>query len=272
MWNIMYLWHAILSLCGMLLLLVSCRGALGPGAIPPGERLTTAEPLWQQLAARRAAFQTLKGLAEARLVSPTQNVTIDQVVTVVQGFETMRLEGIAALGQPVFLLVAEKGRFAFYAPQEARLLTGTASASNLERAFGIALAPTALHAMLIGDLPLATLPQGGPVTYRPGGNFYVWEGQDPQRSGTYRVWFEATHWSPVRFELEDLLGRTVLRVQYDNFQALDGFWFPHRITVDQPLVAEQVVWHYSEVRWNVPVAPTLFEIRVPVGTERVELD
>jgi Domain of unknown function (DUF4292) len=264
--------YGALSLCGLLLLLVGCQRAVGPGTVPPEERLSTAEPIWQHLADRRAAFQTLKGLAEARIASPAQNVSLDTVALVLQRFEAMRLEGIGALGQPVFLLVAEKGRFAFYAPREARLLTGTASAYNLERVFGISLAPQALQAILIGDLPLATLPTGGPVTYRARRNLYIWEGQDPQREGTYRVWFEATHLQPVRFELEDLLGRVVLRVQYEDFQQLPGFWFPYRITVDQPLAKQQVSWHYSEVQLDVRLTPTVFQIRVPAGTERVELE
>jgi hypothetical protein len=263
--------YGAISLCGLLLLLVGCRGTFGPPP-PAGQRLTTAEPLWQQLAVRRDTFQTLKGLAEARFHSPTQNVTLENVVVVLQRFEAMRLEGIGSLGQPLFLLVADSGRFSFYAPQEARLLSGASSARNLERVFGLALAPNALHAMLIGDLPWTTLPTGGPVEYRPRNNVYVWEGKDPQQAGQYRIWFAATHLQPVRFEVEDLLGRVVLRVQYDDFHQLDSFWLPYRVTVEQPLADQQVTWHYSEVQLNVGVAPTLFQIRVPVGTERVELE
>jgi hypothetical protein len=217
-------------------------------------------------------FQTLKGLASVRLLSPNQNVTLENVVVVLQGLASIRLEGIGALGQPLFLLVADTGRFSFYSPREARLLSGTASARNLERTFGIALAPDALQALLIGDLPWATLPDGGPLAYRPRDNVYLWEGKVPRQEGTYRLWFDATHLQPVRFEAEDLLGRVVLRVQYEDLQQRDSFWLPYRITVEQPLVSQQVIWHYSEVQLNVQVAPTLFQLRVPVGTERVELE
>lgn len=268
-------WRAgctVLCLCGLaLVLLAGCRGA-GEAPVPPSARLATAEPLWQQVAMRRQRFETLKGMAEARVYTPAQNVAVDNVVVVLRRFEAMRLEGIAALGQPLFLLVAEGGRFAFYAPQEARLLQGAASARNLERVFGITLAPSALQAMLIGDLPWATLPVGGAVTYRAKGNDYLWEGPDPQQAGVVRVWFDAKHLQPVRFEAEDLLGRLVLRVQYEDFQQVADVWMPYRIQVDQPLVDQRVLWHYSDVQLNVPVAPALFQVRVPGGTERVELE
>jgi hypothetical protein len=256
----------------MLFVCAGCRGAVAPGPLPPEQRLTTAAPIWQQLSARRNTFQTLQGLATVRLLSPRQNVSLDNVVVVLQGYESTRLEGLGALGQPLFLLVADQGRFSFYAPQEARLLSGTASARNLERTFGIALEPRALQAMLIGDLPWAVLPDGGPLAYRPRENVYFWEGKMPQQVGTYRFWFDVTHLQPVRFEVEDGLGRLVLRAQYDDLQQRDGFWLPQRITVEQPLAGQQVDWRYSEVQLNVRVAPTLFHIRVPVGTERVELE
>jgi outer membrane lipoprotein-sorting protein len=235
-------------------------------------RLSTAEPIWQQLAARRRTFQTLQGLAEARLSSTSQNVTVESMVVVLQGFEAMRLEGISALGQPVFLLVSDGQRFSFYAPQEARLVSGTASAQNLQRVFGVALAPSALHYLLLGDIPLAALPTAGKLAYHPGGNLYVWEGWDTGHMGYYRIWFDAMSLHPVRFAVEDVLGRVVLHVEYADFRRLDNFLVPYRITADQPLAEQRVVWHYSDVQLNGQVAPALFHMRVPAGTKHVELE
>jgi hypothetical protein len=261
----------VLSLCGALLLVVGCRGAFSPGAsVPPSATpLPTAESLWQPLALRRQTFQNLKGLAQAQFYSPTHNLGVDSVAVVLQRFEAMRLEGLGSLGQPLFLLISDGQRFSYYAPQDARLISGAASAHNMERVFGITLAPNALHAMLIGDIPLATLPVGGKVTYLPKSKVYLWEGA--VSPGYYRVWFAASHQHPVRFEVEDLLGRVVLRVQYEHFQQLQEFSMPFHITVDQPLADQRVVWRYSDVRVNAGVLPASFHLRVPPGIERVEL-
>jgi hypothetical protein len=261
----------VLSLCGVLLLVVGCRGAFSPGipVSPSDASHPTMESFWQHLALRRQTFQNLKGLAQAQFYSPTHNLGVDSVVVVLQRLEAMRLEGIGSLGQPLFLLVSDGQRFSYYAPQDARLISGTASAHNMERVFGITLAPNALHAMLIGDIPLATLPVGGKMAYLPQSDRYLWEGA--VSPGYYRVWFAASHLHPVRFEVEDLLGRVVLRVQYENFQQLQEFSMPLHITVDQPLADQRVVWRYSDIRVNAGVAPALFQLRVPAGTERVEL-
>lgn len=265
--------YIILSLCGVLLLCTGCRGVSStapPGA--PSARLSTAEPLWQELTRRRQRLDNLKGLAQARFYSSRQNLAVDSVVVVLQGFESMRLEGVGSLGQPLFLFITAGQLFSYYSPQEARLVSGTASAPNMERVFGITLAPTVLYFLLIGDIPLEVLPSGGEVVYQPKGDLYLWEGQVSQQAGYYRIWFAASHLQPVRFEVEDLLGRVVLRVRYENFQLLQEFTLPYHITVEQPLIDQQVNWRYSEVRVNAGVAPTLFHMRVPAGVERVELN
>jgi hypothetical protein len=217
-------------------------------------------------------LQTLKGLAQAQFYSPTQNLAVDSVAVVWQHFAALRLEGIGSLGQPLFLLITDGQYFSYYAPQEARLVSGTASASNMERLFGLTLAPNALQYMLIGDIPLAPVPLEGKVVYLPKADLYRWEGPVPQQPGHYRVWFAASHRQPVRFEVEDILGRLILRVQYEDFRQLQEFTMPYRITVEQPLADQRVIWRYSDVRINAEVLPTLFHMRVPAGVERVELE
>jgi hypothetical protein len=228
--------------------------------------------VWQQLATRRRKFQNLKGLARVRLYTTVRSVAVEDVVVVLQGLEAMRLEGIGPFGQPLFLLISDDQRFSLYTPQEARLIVGAASAENLSRVFGIELAPTALQYMLIGDIPLATLPVEGTFMYLSRQNLYVWEGQEPGQLRNYSIWFEPYHLSPVRFEVAQPSGEIVLQVQYENFQQLDDFALPYRITIREPLVNRRAVWHYNNLQLNVSVSPALFRMRVPVGTERVELE
>jgi hypothetical protein len=199
-------------------------------------------------------------------------MAFDEVAVVLDRFEALRLEGIGPLGQPLFLLIADQRRFAFYTPQEQRLVSGTASAQNLERTFGLALAPEALQYILSGDIPLVTFPASGQLTYRRRDNLYVWAGQGTEPAGYYRIWFEPYHLQPVRFEAEDRFGKVVLRVEYEDFRQLDGFILPYHITAVQSLANHRVVWHYSEVKLNTHVAPALFRMRVPAGTKQVELE
>jgi hypothetical protein len=263
-----------LSLGTLLLWLAGCHSIPNPwqGLPPPPTPLSSATPVWEHLAARRQALDNLKGLAQVRLVGLVRDATLDDAVVVLQGFEAIRLEGIGPVGQPLFLLIADSHQLSFYDPQEGRLLIGAASAENLLRLFGIALTPMVLQYILMGDVPLATLPTVGAFTYQRRENLYLWQGQAPSQPQSYRIWFEPYDLQPVRFEMEDAEGQLVLQIWYEEFQRFNGFMMPYRITLVQPRGGRRVVWQYKEAQLNTGVAPALFRMRVPVGTTRVAIE
>jgi hypothetical protein len=168
-------------------------------------------------------------------------------------------------------LIADAQRFSFYTPQDARLISGTASAQNLSQLLGIAVAPTVLQYVLVGDVPFDTLPETGTLTYRSRYNLYVWEGKGPEPWQECRIWFEPYHFQPVRFEITQLFGEVILQVQYEDFQPVGNLTLPRRIMMAQPAAEHQVVWHYTDVQLNTRVSSALFRMRVPPGTQRHEL-
>jgi outer membrane lipoprotein-sorting protein len=263
-----------LSLGTLLLWLAGCHSIPNPWQElpPPPTPLSSAAPVWEHLAGRRQALNDLKGLAQVRLRGAVRDAVLDDAVVVLQGFEAIRLEGIGPVGQPLFLLIADSHQLSFYDPQAGRLLIGAASAENLLRLFGIALTPMTLQYLLMGDVPLATLPTTGAFAYRRRENLYLWQGQEPSQPQSYRIWFEPYDLQPVRFEMEDAGGQLVLQVWYEEFQRFNGFMMPYRITLVQPMVGRRVIWQYKEAQLNAGVAPALFRMRVPVGTTRVAIE
>ena len=89
---------------------------------------------------------------------------------VVAGFErpsSMRLEGVAPFGQPVFILAARNGSATLLFPGEKRILRGAPPEAILEALVGVTLAPADLLAVFTGCVvpgPRATagrMHQGG---------------------------------------------------------------------------------------------------------------
>ena len=235
---------SVLSL-SVLLWLAGCQRIPNPWQElpPPPTLLSSAAPVWEHLAARRQALGTLRGLAQVRLRGSLRDATLDNAVVVLQGFEAIRLEGIGPVGQPLFLLIADVHQLSLYAPQEGRLLTGAASAENLLRLFGIALTPMTLQYILMGDVPLATLPNAnaGAFTYQRRENLYLWQGQASSQPQSYRIWFEPYDLHPVHFEMQDAGGQLVLQVWYEEFQRFQGFMMPYRITLVQPTLGRRAL-------------------------------
>jgi outer membrane lipoprotein-sorting protein len=232
--------------------------------------LSSAAPIWQHLRVRRTTYENLKGLAQLHLHTPQGSGTVNDVVVVLERFDGVRLEGIGPLGQALFLLVSDGHRFSLYFPQERRVISGPTSTQQL--LLGLQVAPKLLPYLLVGDVPLTTLPETGRLSYLGQEEAYLWEGDDPQEPWHYRIWFDPYRLLPVRCELATLAGEIVLQVTYADFRHLDGLTLPYQITLTQPSADREVQWSYSEVQINAGVTSTLFHLRLPPGVERVELE
>ncbi len=258
-------------LCGLLFgLFGGCQGFKTPRAKRPNPLIATTEPIWRQLQLRRRVHHTLKGLAELQLKAPGGG-TLDQTVFVLDRFAKVRLEGLGPFGQPLFLYTYADPLFSLYLPRQQRVYTGRSTPEPFIRLIGVAIEPGVLPYVLMGDIPLTTWPAPDPLTYLASEDVYYWEGSAPPSPWRYRVWLDPYRLLPVRLELAAPQQPTRLEVTYDDFRQLDGLTLPYRITITEPHTQRRVVWTYTDVERNTEVAASLFEMRVPLGTDRIEL-
>lgn len=232
---------------------------------PPLPASVPAEPFWKQLAERRNTIDDLRGLAQVHVRTDKRSVALDDVVVVVRNDEALRLEGIGPFGQPLFLFVTDGEWLALHLIRDNRLIVGPASARNLERLFGIAVAPQSLLRLLLGDVPLNPLPTNGDLAYREDERLYVWESTQPGPG--YRVWFDPQGSQPVRFEMQDAAGSVVIRVAYGDFKRYEDVLLPARIEVIEPATQRQAIWRYTDVQLNTEVPADLFRVQPPPQTE-----
>ena len=260
-----------ISLVVSLFLLGGCSGLwpFSPPEPPPPSLPASvpAGPFWKHLTERRNALENLKGLAQVQARTDKGSATLDDVVVVVRHAEALRLEGIGPFGQPLFLFVTDGEWLALHMIRKNRLVVGPASARNLERLFGIAVAPQALLRVLLGDIPLNPLPTDGDLAYREEERLYLWESTPSGPTANYRVWFHPQGLYPVRFEMEDASGSVVMRVNYDDFQRQEAILLPTRIDVVEPETQRQAVWLYTDVQLNTEVSADLFRVQPPPQTE-----
>jgi hypothetical protein len=262
----------LLSYGLVLLCLAGCQGAGAsrrPDSLP---LLSTTETIWQHLQGRRRSYTNLKGLAQLQLRLPNGGGTLDNTVVALDRFEHLRLEGIGPFGQPLFLLIATPQRFSLYLPQERRVLEGPSTPEPFVRLFGFAVEPQVLPHILVGDLPFQSWPPPGPLMYLADERLYFWEGYAPPQSWRYRVWIDPFRLLPVRFEIVEAAGRVLLEVRYEDFRQFDSLTLPYHITMTEPHTERRAMWDYREVQLNEGVSPALFQLHVPPGTERVELN
>jgi hypothetical protein len=118
---------------------------------------------------------------------------------VIAGFErpaSMRLEGLAPIGQPVFHLVAQGGGGILLLPRDNRVLRGQPAEAILGALIGVNLAPADLQAILTGCVVPSSMPTGGSmhangwasIDLQGGAKLYLrrasqWEIRAAQRDG-----------------------------------------------------------------------------------------
>ena len=259
-----------ISLAVSLFLLCGCSTLAlfsPPEPSPPRPASVPAEPYWEKLAERRNALENLKGLARVQARTDKGSVALDNVVVVLQRAEALRLEGIGPFGQPLFLFVTNGERLALFQIRENRLIVGKASTRNLERLFGLGVAPRSLLRVLLGDIPLSQLPANGNLSYVETEGLYLWEGVQPGPAPEYRVWFDPQELYPVRFEMEDVSGAVVMQVNYGDFQPQGALMLPARIVVVEPATQRQAIWQYTDVQLNTEIPADLFRVRPTPQTD-----
>jgi hypothetical protein len=183
----------------------------------------------------RAGGQKLRGRATAGIAAPA----------------SIRLEGTAPFGPPVFILVADDARATLLLPRDNRVVAGESPAVILEALVGLDLGPADLLALLSGCVvpdpqPVAgRLFSGGWARLDLAGDATLFLQRDPQQRWRIRAG-----------------SRRRLDVEYETDAG--GVIAAVRVTVGgDPSRATDLRIVLSQVDHDLPLAPEVFRVKVP---------
>jgi hypothetical protein len=179
---------------------------------------------------------------------------------VVAGFErpaSMRLEGLAPLGSPAFILVARGGETTLLIPREERVVRGASPEDVLGALTGVALAPADLLAVLTGCVVPNPAPRGGRL------HANGWASIDLDGGAMLYLARINGSWQPQAAR------RQGWDVQYSMWQGdyPRGVVLRSMSGLDVELSAS-----VSQLEVNVPLEASAFEVTVPPGTRSLTLD
>lgn len=240
-----------------------------PGG-PTAGLLPAAQEVRARLEARQQAVSSLVLSGEVELVAPQGTVNGDHLIMGLAP-DRIRAEVMGPFGQPLLRVVTDGRRMAVLSYRENRAYVGNASRDNLSRFLGLALSPGEIFALLAGCPPLLPEPVKAEVTpsdsdsgksllrlLEPGGQ--VSEG----------VVFDSVDYAVERAWLESRGNGPNLEMEFGNFQADLGSRYPARLkAADGQRRSLLLISH--EMKLNLKVDPSLFEVTVPPGLEVVEL-
>jgi hypothetical protein len=181
---------------------------------------------------------------------------------IVAGLErpgSMRLEGVAPFGQPVFIMVARAGRATLLLPRDGRVLADAQPAAVLEALAGVPLDAGDLLAILSGCLSADPQPLRGRA-YAGG-----WSAVDLANGVTAYLRQEGDRW---RISAGT---RDRLTIEYTDFYQGRARRIRLR-TADDASVAADLTLELSQVDTNVAIDPKAFSVLVPAGTTPLTIE
>jgi hypothetical protein len=189
----------------------------------------------------RAGGQKLRGRVTAGLAGPA----------------SIRLEGVAPFGPPVFILAADARASTLLLPRDHRVLVGERPGAILFALVGLQLGPADLLAILSGCVVADPQAQSGRAF--PGGWARIGLGADTEvflQRGDRQAWaIRSAIRPPLRIDYEGQPGSTVVRIT-----ALDQ----EKGTTDLRIAL-------SQVETNVPLGPEVFTVKTPADATPISL-
>lgn len=167
------------------------------------------------------------------------------------GFErpsSMRLEGLAPLGQPVFILAAQSGTGVLLLPRNSRVVRGQPAEAILEALIGINLSPGDLQAILTGCVVPDPKPAGGRM------HANGWASIDLQ--GGARIFLRRTGQWEVRAGRRD-----GWQLEYTTGQSR----FPEsvRLVSESKTIQVDMIATIAQLEANVDLPASAFRVDVP---------
>lgn len=176
--------------------------------------------------------------------------------------ESVRLEGVAPFGAPVFYLLSRPGQTLLFLSRDRRVVSSASVSEILGALVGIELGPDDLRAVLTG----CVVPEPQPLGAR--GYADTWMAVDLQDGSTVYL-------REVDGRLRLVAGRRgALLVEYADFLA----GIPRRIRVMTPpprggeRPETDLMANLSQLSINIDVHPDVFSISVPPGVSEMTLD
>lgn len=239
----------------LVLLLCGC-----PTALPPVERPyppPSAEQLLQALKTRSDKLSSLRAEARADQLMQGQRVKVTVNLLVARGGK-LRLEVESPFGGAVATLVTDGNEFQLLDTRNNRFLVGPAEPCNVARLAGVELPPEQILSVLSGAAPVEGTPTGVDWDKTHGGRDIL-SLRTPD-GGSETLWLSNRVWDVAAAERKDASGKTLWKIEHDEFEEDGGFRLPKRSSIVQPGRKADLHLRWRDRQPNVPIRDGLFHL------------
>jgi hypothetical protein len=251
-------WLLSLLIACLVFPLFSCAGRT-PGLQPAGQ---PAAPIVERLQERCNRLSGFRALGTLRLEGGTKHWS-GRAFLLVGRPQSLRLEMLGPLGQPLLYVASDGARFSTWVPGQPRAYQGVAPDNVLATLVDFPLDDREALLLLAGLVPNPGYPQVRLFRDSKSGNLLLaMEGGPGDR--TQRVWLEPDGSTVIR--IERLRGyRRELEAWFTDFATDGGFRHPEGIRIEAS--GFHLAIHYEQFVINGALDENAFRLQLPSGVE-----
>ncbi|MEE8127423.1 MAG: DUF4292 domain-containing protein [Nitrospinaceae bacterium] len=250
-----------LLLCFLAGVLTACETLPPPRPVEPPAQFLTLDEIFQQLTTRQDGIHNVKSMVKSAIKTRENNHNLKQVL-LIDGETSLRLDTLSLFGQPVGVLISDQTQILLYDTKNNKLYRNREVWDIMIRTFGTVFDFREYISVFSGKIPrLASLNLKG-VRWSPQtGNYHI-TAVDSERNDSLEIEVDTKTILPVRLvKWKD--GKRVYTVQWEDYQKTEGHLFPHTITVQRPLLGDELVMKFNNPLINQGVPEDAFQLNVP---------
>jgi len=250
-----------LLLCLLAGVLTACETLPPPKPVEPPAQLLTLDEISQHLTTRQDGIHNVKSMVKSAIKTRENNHNLKQVL-LIDGETSLRLDTLNLFSQPVGVLISDPTQILLYDPKSNKLYRNREVWDIMIRTFGTVFDFREFISVFSGKIPrLASLNLKDVRWDSKTGNYQI-TAVDSERNDPLEIEVEPKTLLPVRLvKWED--GKQVYTVRWENYQKVEEHLFPHTITVQRPLLGDELVMKFNNPLINQGVPEDAFQLNVP---------
>ncbi len=250
-----------LLLCLLTGILAACATLPPPKPVPPPTQAVTLDEISQSLTARQDAIHNVRSLVKTAIKTKKGNHSLKQVL-LVESDTALRLDTLSVFNQTLGVLISHQTQILLYDPKSNKLYRNREVWDIMIRTFGTVFDFREYVSVFSGKIPRLAALNLKDVRWNPKTGNYQITAVDSERNHQLEIEVDTETLLPLRLvKWED--GKQVYTVQWENYQKVEEHLFPHTITVQRPLIGDELVMKFNNPLINQGVPEDAFQLNVP---------
>ena len=256
--------HPFLRLLVFILIHGGCQPRVEPVAPHLLKDSITTGYVLKRLKNRAGKISNLKSFTRTTFLGQKLKQTFRQTL-LIQNNQSIRVDTYGVFGQAMGVFTYHKGRTVFFNPTNGRYYSGAEVESLMKKMLGIRLDFREHLRIFIGYVPRLEFLEVLDSRLNSDQTQYILRLTDIQCGGRVTIRFSAMTLLPL--EMTRKLGeRSIYSVKWQEYAKVEGYDFPHLVTLSFPEKQETIRVKYKNPVINHGLSPDTFQLLKPVSS------